>query len=63
MKVITDKTPTRDECCYRGKYNTCEFKGNVRWCEIVTDEKCPFCIGFNDFLNRTARDLHDENSD
>ena len=60
MRVITDKTPTKEECCYRGKYNTCEFKGTVRWCVIATDEKCPFCIGLNDFLNEKAVKFENE---
>jgi hypothetical protein len=54
MRVLTDETPTKEECCYRCKYNTCEFKGTIRWCVITTDEKCPFCIGMNDFLNEKA---------
>ena len=63
MKVLTDKTPTKKECAFRGKYGTCDFTANLRWCPMNDGKECPFCIGFDDFLNRRARDLHDENSD
>lgn len=60
MKVITDESPTKKKCLFRGKYGTCEIGPSIRWCAMNDGNECPFCIGLHDFLNQKGREFESD---
>ena len=67
MKIITDKTPTdADSCMFGVEPYFCEVHSGFRYCVPMLmnyKEKCPYCIGLNDFLCSTAKSINDSRTE